>query len=128
HGQRVYPGPKDFLPETHNLFHNNGDGTFKDVSQESGIAAHAGTGMGMICADYDNDGYTDIFVANDVAQNFLFHNNRDGTFTEVALKSGVAVDMDGIARSNMGVDCADYNNSGLLSFYVTAFQTEGGAL
>jgi enediyne biosynthesis protein E4 len=127
-GHRVYPGPKDYLPETHNLFRNNGDGTFKDVSRESGIATRAGTGMGMICADYDNDGYPDIFVANDGAQNFLFHNNRDGTFTDVALKSGVAVDMNGLARGNMGVDCADYNNSGLLSFYVTAFQQEGGEL
>ncbi|MGA2253054.1 MAG: CRTAC1 family protein [Thermoguttaceae bacterium] len=127
-GDRIYSSPKDYLPETHNLFHNNGDGTFNDVSRESGIAAHAGTGMGMICADYDNDGYTDIFVANDVAQNFLFHNNRDGTFTEVALQAGVALDMNGVPRANMGVDCADYNNSGLLSFYVTAFQQEGGTL
>ena len=127
-GHRVYPGPKDYLPESHNLFHNNGDGTFRDVSKRSGIAARAGTGMGMISADYDNDGYADIFVANDGAPNFLFHNNRDGTFTEVALRSGVAVDMDGIFRANMGVDCADYDNSGLLSFYVTAFEQEGGAL
>ncbi len=81
-GQRVYAGPEHYRPETHNLFHNNGDGTFTDVSKESGIAAHAGPGMGMICADYDSDGYPDIFVANDGAQSFLFHNNRNGTFTE----------------------------------------------
>ncbi len=127
-GDRVYPSPKDFLPETCCLFHNNGDGTFTDVSKKTGIAAHAGTGMGMISADYDNDGYPDIFVANDVAKNSLFHNNRNGTFTELAVRSGVALDMNGLARSNMGVDCADYNNCGLLSFYVTAFQQEGGAL
>ncbi|MGA2066192.1 MAG: CRTAC1 family protein [Thermoguttaceae bacterium] len=125
HGsQHVYPGPKDYLPETHNLFHNNGDGTFTDVSKQAGIAAHPGTGMGMISADYDNDGYPDIFVANDVAQNFLFHNNRDGTFTEVALRAGVALDMNGIPHGNMGVDCADYDHSGLLSFFVTAYQGE----
>jgi hypothetical protein len=123
-GQHVYPGPKDFLPETHNLFHNNGDGTFTDVSKAAGIAAHPGTGMGMISADYDNDGYPDIFVANDVAQNFLFHNNRDGTFTEVALRAGVALDMNGIPHGNMGLDCADYDHSGLLSFFVTAYQGE----
>jgi len=127
-GHRIYASPKRYQAETHNLFHNNGDGTFKDVSMESGIAAHPGTGMGMICADYDNDGYTDIFVANDVAQNFLFHNNRNGTFTEVALQAGVALDVSGRARGNMGVDCADYDGRGLLSFYVTAFQGDGAAL
>ena len=127
-GDRVYPGPKDYLPETHNLFHNNGDGTFTDASKKTGIAAHPSTGMGMISADYDNDGYPDIFLANDVARNSLFHNNRNGTFSDVALRSGVALDMNGLARGNMAVDCADYNNCGLLSFYVTAFQQEGGAL
>jgi hypothetical protein len=123
-GHRVYSGPKDYLPETHNLFHNNGDGTFTDVSRESGIAAHPGTGMGMIAADYDNDGYPDVFVANDVAQNFLFHNERNGKFSEVALPAGVALGMDGIPHGNMGVDAADYNHSGRLSFYVTAYQNE----
>jgi hypothetical protein len=123
-GQHVYSSPKDYSPETHNLFHNNGDGTFTDVSKKAGIAAHPGTGMGMISADYDNDGYPDIFVANDVSQNFLFHNNRDGTFTEVALRAGVALDLNGTPHGNMGVDCADYDHSGLLSFFVTAYQGE----
>ena len=123
-GNRVYPSPKDFLPEVHNLFHNNGDGTFTDVSKEAGIAAHPGTGMGMICADYNDDGYPDIFVANDLVQNFLFRNDRNGKFTEVGLAAGVAVDMHGIPHGSMGVDCADYNNSGRLSFFVTAYQGE----
>jgi len=127
-GQRVYSSPKDYEPEAHNLFHNNGDGTFADVSAKSGIASHPGTGMGMISADYDNDGYPDIFVANDVSRNFLFHNNRNGTFQEVALMSGVALDLHGVPHANMGVDCADYDHSGLLSFYVTAFQHEGATL
>ena len=127
-GYHIYPGPKDFLPEPSNLFHNNGDGTFSDVSRQSGIAAHARTGMGTISADYNDDGYPDIFVANDVAGNFLFRNNRDGTFTDVGLTAGVAYNMQGIAHANMGVDCADYDHQGLLSFFVTAYQTEPATL
>jgi hypothetical protein len=124
HGQHVYPGPKDFAAETHQLFHNNGDGTFTDVSQEAGITAHPGTGMGMICADYDDDGYPDIFVANDAAQNFLFHNLQNGKFAEVALRAGVAVGPDGVPHGNMAVDSADYNATGRFSFFVTAYQAE----
>ncbi len=96
------------------MFHNNGDGTFTDVSKKTGIAAHAGTGMGMISADYDNDGYPDIFVANDVAKNSLFHNNRNGTFTEVAAAVRRRAGHERPRPANMGVDCADYNNCGLL--------------
>ncbi|MGO9110263.1 MAG: FG-GAP repeat domain-containing protein, partial [Thermoguttaceae bacterium] len=128
YGHRIYPGPIDYLPETHNLFHNNGDGTFSDVSEESGIAAHPGTGMGAISADYDNDGYPDIFLANDEAPNSLFHNNRNGKFTERGLMAGVALDLTGALHGNMGVDSADYDNSGLLSFYVTSFERESATL
>ena len=127
-GQRVYPGTKDYLPETFHLFHNSGKGKFTDVSADSRISARPGTGMGAISADFDNDGYPDIFVANDGLPSVLFRNDRGRTMTDVAIRSGVAFDPNGIARGNMGVDCADYNNSGWLSLYLTAYQQEGGAL
>jgi len=123
-GFPIYPSPLPFSPDTHNLFHNNGDGTFTEVSRESGIAAQPTYGMGVISADYDNDGYPDIFVANDVSPNSLFHNDRHGKFKDVALRAGVACDADGQANANMGVDAADYNNTGLLSFYVTSYQKQ----
>jgi enediyne biosynthesis protein E4 len=90
-GIHVYASPMDFTPDTSNLFHNNGDGTFADASEKSGIAAVPGTGMGMICADYDDDGRTDVFVANDVMPNFLWKSDGRGRFEEVGLESGVRV-------------------------------------
>ena len=123
-GFHVYYGPRPFPPETHNLFHNNGDGTFTDVSQESGIASHPTFGMGVIAADYDNDGYPDIFVANDASANSLFHNKGRGTFEEVGLAAGVAYDVNGAGKGNMGPECGDYDNSGLLSFFVTSYQAQ----
>ena len=123
-GVHVYPGPLEFPPERDNLFRNNGDGTFTDVSEKSGIGAAAATGMGMVCADYDNDGDTDVFVANDVMANFLWQNDGRGNFQDVGLLAGVAYDMSGSAHSNMGVDCADYDNDGQLDFLVTAFHRE----
>ncbi|MGA2255220.1 MAG: CRTAC1 family protein [Thermoguttaceae bacterium] len=123
-GFPVYSDPTSDLPETHSLFHNNGDGTFTDVSEKSGIAARPSYGMGVTVADYDNDGYPDIFVANDASPNVLFHNDRQGKFKDVALLAGVACDIDGRANANMGVDSADYNNTGLLSFYVTSYQNQ----
>jgi len=106
------------------LYRNNGDGTFTDVSKASGIARHASWGMGMVCADYDNDGDTDIFVANDVSRNFLFRNDGKGRFEEVALVSGVAVDSRGQEQGSMGVDCGDYDNDGRLDFYQTSYETQ----
>ena len=123
-GVHVYPGPLEFTPEPDNLFRNNGNGTFTDVSEESGISAQAATGMGMVCGDYNNDGHTDVFVANDVMPNFLWQNDGKGNFEEVALFSGVAYDVSGTVHSNMGVDCGDYDNDGHLDFLVTAFHRE----
>ncbi|OHB80291.1 MAG: hypothetical protein A2V98_24295 [Planctomycetes bacterium RBG_16_64_12] len=123
-GVHVYPGPLEFPPEPDNLFRNNGDGTFTDVSETSGIGALAATGMGIVCADYDDDGDTDVFVANDVMPNFLWQNDGKGNFREVGLLSGVAYDASGSPHSNMGVDCADYDNDGRLDFLVTAFHRE----
>jgi len=123
-GFPVYHAPKLLVPETHNLFHNNGNGTFTDVSRESGIAAHPGDGMGVIACDYDDDGRPDIFVANDGMANELFHNKGRGTFEEVALSAGVALDADGGIKGNMGPECGDYDNSGLFSFFVTSYQDQ----
>jgi len=120
----VYPGPRDYVRNPNALFRNNGDGTFADVSESSGIAAHVGAGMGTVCADYDNDGDTDIIVANDDWGNFLFQNDGTGKFTEVGLDVGLAYDLNGSAQSSMGVACGDYNNDGWLDFEMTSYQTE----
>jgi enediyne biosynthesis protein E4 len=123
-GFRIYPSPRDYAPDPDTLFRNNGDGTFTDVSQAAGIARHAGPGMGTVCADYDMDGDTDIFVGNDVEANFLFRNDGNGHFEELALLAGVAFDFGGLEHGSMGVVCADYDNDGRLDFHVTSYQQE----
>ena len=121
-GIPVYANPR-FYPAVPNvLYRNNGDGTFTDVSKESGIGQHAGYGMGIVCADYDNDGGTDIFVANDVMGNFLFKNDGTGKFEEVGVETGFAYDGNGDEQGSMGVDAGDYDNDGWLDFYVTSYQ------
>lgn len=119
-----YAGPMDFPPMPNDLFRNNGDGTFTNVSIASGIAKHKGWGMGGICADYDNDGDTDIHIVNDVYANFLFKNDGTGKFEEVALITGLAYDIHGDDQGSMGVDCADYDNNGWLDFYQTSYAKE----
>lgn len=119
-----YPGPGDFEPDPDTLFRNNGDGTFSDVTDESGIGAHAGSGMGGVSADFDNDGDTDIFVANDVAANFLYRNDGMGHFDEVGLEAGVAYNFQSVATGSMGADSADYDNDGWLDIFMTAYQGE----
>ena len=116
-----YSGPKDYPPEPDTLFRNNGDGTFVDVSAPSGIGRYAGTGMGTVAADYDNDGDTDIFVLNDVAGNFLFQNDGTGNFEEVALMAGVAYNLHGHELGSMGAECGDYDNDGRLDFFMTSY-------
>jgi len=123
-GVPVYANPRFYRPVPNLLYRNNGDGTFTDISDISGIGRHAGYAMGMVCADYDNDGDTDIFVANDVTANFLFQNDGRGQFEEVALTSGVAYDLHGDEQGSMGVDCGDYDNDGLLDFYMTSYQDQ----
>jgi hypothetical protein len=120
----VYPGPRDYLRSPNALYRNNGDGTFADVSETSGIASHVGAGMGTVCVDSDNDGDTDIIVANDDWGNFLFQNDGTGKFTEVGLASGIAHDLNGSAQSSMGIACGDYNNDGWLDLQMTSYQTE----
>ncbi|HEX7359268.1 MAG TPA: CRTAC1 family protein [Bryobacteraceae bacterium] len=108
----TYCPPGVFPATTNVLYRNRGDGTFEDVSRQSGIAAKKGRSLGVAFNDYDSDGYTDIFVSNDGMEQFLFHNNRNGTFTECALKAGVALSADGKPISGMGVDFRDYDNDG----------------
>jgi hypothetical protein len=124
HGVPVYYGPQPLPPETHNLFHNNGNGTFTDVSQASGIASHPSYGMGVIAADFDDDGHPDIFLADDASANALFHNKGGRIFEEVGVTTGVALDVNGAVKGNMAPECGDYDNSGLLSLYVTSFQSQ----
>ena len=122
-GYRSYCHPKLYQGLANTLFHNNGDGTFTDVSERSGIASHIGKGMGLAFADYDGDGRMDIFVANDAVPNFLFHNEGDGRFREVAFPAGVAMNDDGRAVSSMGVDFRPMEGP-LPSLFVTALINE----
>jgi len=127
-GVPKYPGPRDHAPESNLLYRNNGDGTFTDVSEASGISAHRSWGMGTICCDPDDDGDTDILVANDVAANFLFMNDGTGKFKEVGFLAGMAYDFNGFEHASMGVECGDYNNDGRLDIYVTSYQKELASL
>jgi hypothetical protein len=121
-GFPIYAGPMEYLPMPANLYRNNGDGTFSDISVASGVAAHKGSGMGAVSADYDNDGDADIVVANDAMANFVFENKGGGKFEEVGLLAGLAYDGNGQAQGSMAVDCGDYDNDGWLDFYVTSYQ------
>jgi hypothetical protein len=116
----TYCHPKYYDGLSNNLYHNNGDGTFTDVSAASGISAHTGKGMGLSFLDYDEDGRLDVFVANDTAPNFLFRNAGSGKFEEVGLEAGVALNNDGRAVSSMGADSRDLDNDGREDLFVTA--------
>jgi len=123
-GFPVYANPRFYQPVPNNLYRNNGDGTFTDISKVSAIADHASWGMGTVCADYDNDSDTDILVANDVSANFVFRNDGTGKFEEVGLITGFAYDLHGDEQGSMGVDCGDYDNDGWLDFYATSYQRQ----
>jgi hypothetical protein len=107
-----YCSPNEYRGTPNILYQNNGDGTFSDVSRQSHISQYAGKGMGVAFADYDDDGFTDIFVSNDTFPNFLLHNNGDGTFTDVALLAGVAYTENGKTVAGMGADFRDIDNDG----------------
>ncbi len=117
----------DFKGSPPTLYRNNGDGTFKDVTRETGLLEHRGKGMGVVAVDYDNDGRIDVFQANDSDPNFLFRNRGDGTFAEVALTAQVAYDPQGRVRAGMGVDAADLQGRGLFDLFVTNFTGETNA-
>jgi len=114
-----YPGPLDYEGETNKLFHNNCDGTFTDVSDKSGISAFVGRTMGVTAADFDGDGWDDIYVANDRTENFLFHNKHDGTFEEIGNDSGTAYGQNGESTSSMGPVFSDFEGKGKLDLWVT---------
>ncbi len=123
-GIRIYCHPKYFDGLASTLYRNRGDGTFEDVSEKAGIAAFAGRGMSVVFADYDQDGYPDVFVTNDNMPNFLFHNRGNGTFEEVALPAGVALRDDGKPVASMGADFRDYDNDGRPDIAVAALARE----
>jgi hypothetical protein len=123
-GVRAYCHPKQYAPLHNTLYRNNGDGTFTDVSQETGIAQLEGKGMSVSFADYDGDGFLDAFVANDTTPAFLFHNLKGRKFEEVGVSAGVAYAPDGGALSGMGSDFRDVNNDGLPDIWYTAVERE----
>ena len=122
---RLYCHPSAYRGLPNQLFHNNRDGTFTDVSQTSGIAQHIGKGMGVAFADFDGDGFTDVFVANDSVRSFLFRNRGDGTFQEMGLEAEVALRQDGAAIAGMGADFRDYDNDGLPDLVVSGMINDG---
>ena len=127
-GGRAYCHPNNFKGIENMLFHNNGDGTFSNVSAQSGIAKAEGKGLGVAFADYDGDGWTDIYVANDSVMSFLYRNQGDGSFEESALAAGTGYNDDGKPFAGMGVDFADYDNDGRPDIFVTNLSLEMYAL
>ena len=131
-GIRTYCHPEHFVGAPDQLYRNNGDGTFTNVTEAAGLTnisgPHGGKGLGVIAADFSNDGEPDLYVANDTTPNFLFYNNGNGTFTEIGLFSGCAYSFDGIAQASMGVDAGDFNRDGFLDIFVINFSQETNAL
>jgi enediyne biosynthesis protein E4 len=126
-GYRAYCHPDYFKPARPLVYHNNGDGTFTEAAEKLGLSKPA-KGLGVAIADYDRDGHIDLFFANDSMVEFLYHNKGNGTFEEVGLVSGVAVDIDGRTYAGMGVDFADYNNDGWPDIVVTDLANQRYAL
>ena len=123
-GLRSYCHPNVYRGLPNVLYRNNGNRTFTEITKEAGVYTLAGKGLGVAFGDYDNDGWPDIYVANDSVLNFLYHNQGNGTFVEVGLSAGVAVDENGLAEAGMGADWGDFNNDGLLDVYVTNLNLE----
>ena len=126
-GVHIYCGPHEYPGAPDTLYRNNGDGTFTDVTARSGVM-NSGKGLGVLFTDYNNDGYPDIFVANDAVEDYLYRNNRDGTFTDVAVAAGIAYNSEGRATASMGIANGDYDNDGALDLFVTNFSLEVNSL
>ena len=121
----VQCGPWGMIGETDLLYHNRGDGTFEEVSQKAGVHdSNAYYGLGVVWGDYDNDGWPDLYVANDAGPNYLYHNNHNGTFTDVGMQTGTALSAEGDAEGSMGVDFGDYDHDGRLDIFVTNFMDQ----
>ncbi len=129
---RGYCHPKHFEGAPDTLYRNNGDGTFTDATKTANIrdpgGIFLGKGLGVVAADFDADGNSDIYVANDDTPNYLFYNKGDGTFAEIAILTGCAYSADGVAQAGMGVDAGDYNGDGFLDLFVTNFSYETNTL
>ena len=123
----IYCGPHEYPGARDTLYRNNGDGTFTDVTTRAGVH-NTGKGLGVLFTDYNNDGYPDIFVANDAVPDFLYQNNKDGTFTDVAIAAGVAYNSEGRATASMGIASGDYDNDGIQDLFVTNFSLEINSL
>ena len=123
-GYRAYCDPKNYQGQKTKLYHNNHDGTFTDVSEKSGVGLPESKGMGVVLADFNNDGWPDIAIANDTWPNFLFLNNHDGTFKDASLISGLAASEDGRYEAGMGIDAADVDGDGSLDVYITHLNLE----
>ena len=121
---RAYCHPDNFKGAANFLFHQRADGSFEDVSKTSGIADPSGKGLGVAFADFDNDGWTDVFVANDSVRQSLYRNKGDGTFEDIAVMSGAAYDEDGRTFAGMGIDCGDYDNDGYMDVFITTLSNE----
>ncbi|MGC1383131.1 MAG: CRTAC1 family protein [Candidatus Acidiferrales bacterium] len=128
-GMKVQCGPLGLPGESNLFYRSKGDGTFEEISKKAGVDNPGGSyGMQPIWFDYDNDGWPDLFVANDAGPNYLYRNRRDGTFEDVSLLSGTAVDANGKAKGSMGVDVADFLHTGWLSLFVTEYNFQSDTL
>ncbi len=128
-GLTVACGPPGLTGGVNTLYRNNGNGTFADVSEKSGIRKTNGTyGLGVLAGDFDNDGWPDIYVANDSAPAALYHNNRNGTFTDIGIEAGCAFSMDGKPQAGMGVTAGDYDRDGWLDIFKTNFSGDTSSL
>jgi hypothetical protein len=128
-GIPVQCGPRGLKGAGDSLYHNNGDGTFTDVSKKAGVSDADGYyGLGVIASDFDGDGLVDIFVANDSTPNFLYHNNGDGTFKDIGFSSGTAVNENGSEQGSMGVTLGDYDHDGRLDLFITNFDDDYNTL
>ena len=125
---RDYCGPRAFQPVPDRLFHNKGDGTFEDVTVASGISREFGSGLGVVTADFNGDGWIDIYVANDGNPNQLWINQKNGTFKNAGLLAGVAVNRDGVAEAGMGVDAGDFDGDGDEDIFITHLMEETNTL
>ncbi len=125
---KSYCTPQAYKGQSPTFYHNKGNGTFEDVTKRAGLYDPTSKALGIALLDYDNDGWLDLFVANDTEPNKLYHNNRNGTFSDVAIGAGIAFGEAGTARAGMGTDAADYDNSGRASLVLGNFTNEGMAL